>query len=231
VTREFREKKALVLAAGQGTRLRPLTDRVPKCLVEIDGRPLLDYWLERLEACGISEALVNTHHLSESVRGFLEEARTRLSYRLTESFEPELLGPEDLCLVIYADNLSTVDLEAMVDFHLSHEDPFSMLLFHTSRPKECGIATLDDVGRIVAFTEKPENPPSDLANAGVYVVDGTLYAEIAAMDAFDIGFDVLPKLKGRMRGFIHDGFHMDIGNLDALETARREAPVLFRSRR
>jgi mannose-1-phosphate guanylyltransferase len=236
------DRKALVLAAGRGTRLAPLTDRIPKCLVEIDGRPLLDYWLDALEACAVTDVLVNTHHLPEPVRSFLAHAREKRPFAIHESYEPELLGSagtighnasfvskDELCLIVYADNLSTVDLGALVAFHLSHEDPCSMLLFHTSRPRECGIATLDDAGRIVEFTEKPEAPASDLANAGVYVVDGALYAEIAAMGAFDIGFDVLPRLVGRMRGYAFEGFHLDIGNLEALERARREAPSLFGS--
>ena len=243
MTNSSSKPKALVLAAGRGTRLQPVTNHVPKCLIEIDGRPLLDYWFDQLEACGASNVIVNTHHLPGLVRTFLTHSNRTRPFDLRESFEPELLGSAgtishnasfvesgEICLIVYADNLSNVDLGALIDFHRAHQDPFSMLLFHTKRPRECGIATLDETGRIVEFCEKPEKPESNLANAGVYVVDGELYAEIASMKAFDIGFDILPRLTGRMRGYAFDGFHLDIGDQAALDQARRDAPLIFQNR-
>jgi mannose-1-phosphate guanylyltransferase len=137
------------------------------------------------------------------------------------------VGPDETCLIIYADNLSAVDVMDMMDFHDRHEDPFTMLLFETPTPRQCGIATLDDDGRLVEFVEKPEHPKGNLANGGVYVVDGELYREIAEMQAFDLGFDVLPRLIGRMRGYVFDGYHRDIGNPESLEAARRDAPSVF----
>jgi NDP-sugar pyrophosphorylase family protein len=122
-------------------------------------------------------------------------------------------------LVIYADNLSTIDLSALLAFHRAHEDPLTMALFHAPNPRACGIATLDDAGRITAFTEKPENPASDLANAGLYVLDAAAWREIADMGAFDFGFDVLPRFVGRMRGFVHAGYHRDIGTPESLAQA------------
>ena len=234
------ETKALILAAGLGTRLRPLTDRTPKCLIPIEGKPLLGYWLEALAHAGVDEALVNTHHLHEQVEAYVAEVNARSTVRAQTTFEPELLGSAgtvranagwiegaDTCLILYADNLSSVDLGGFLEFHRSHGDPFSMLLFHAPDPKACGIAELDAEGRIVAFVEKPAEPRSDLANAGVYAVTAEAYREIAAMDGFDLGFDVLPRFVGRMRGWCFDGYHLDIGNAEALEKARADAPRVF----
>lgn len=239
---ETSRTKALVLAAGLGTRLRPLTDRTPKCLIPIEGKPLLAYWLEALDRAGVEEVLINTHHLHEQVEAFVATAERSSGPKIRTTYEPELLGSAgtvhanagwmdgaQTCLIVYADNLSSVDLAAFLAFHHAHDDPFSMLLFHAPDPRACGIAELDDEGRIVEFVEKPAEPRSDLANAGVYAVSAEAYREIAAMDGFDLGFDVLPRFVGRMRGWSFDGYHLDIGDAAALERARADAPRVFGS--
>lgn len=231
--------KAILLAGGLGTRLRPLTDSVPKCMVEIAGRPLLDYWFEALAAAGIRDVLINTHHLPGPVRHYLIKKNTQ-GFRAVEAFEPELLGSAgtisanadwaadaDDIVIIYADNLSDLDIAEFLAAHRAHGDPMTMLLFHAPNPKACGIAELDGDGRVMGFEEKPATPKSDLANAGVYAVSADAWREIAALQAFDLGFDVLPRFVGRMHGHIHTGYHRDIGNHQALEAACREAPALF----
>jgi mannose-1-phosphate guanylyltransferase len=232
--------RALLLAGGLGTRLRPLTDTVPKCLVDIDGRPLLDYWFDALHGIGVRDVMVNTHHLPEPVRAFLAQ-KNREGFNAQESYEPVLLGSAgtiaanapwadgaDDVLIIYADNLSSLNLRSFVAEHRRHGKPMTMLLFHAANPKACGIAAMDASGTIVEFEEKPAQPKSDLANAGVYAVTADAWREIAAMKAFDIGFHVLPHFVGRMHGHVHDGYHRDIGNLEALAAARAAAPSLFR---
>jgi mannose-1-phosphate guanylyltransferase len=235
---------ALLLAGGVGSRLRPLTDSIPKCLVEIAGRPLLGYWIDRLIEAQIHEARVNTHALADQVRAFIDRVNIEGPLRLVESHEPELLGSAgtvranadladaaDQIVIIYADNLSNIDLRPLLDFHRSHGDPFTMVLFHAPNPRACGIAELDADGLVTSFKEKPEQPTSDLANAGLYVVDAALYREIANRGGFDIGFDVLPQLVGRMRGWVWGGYHLDIGTLSALDQAREDAPKVFAVRR
>ncbi len=234
--------KALLLAGGLGTRLRPLTDATPKCLVEIAGRPLLDYWFGALGEAGIRDVLINTHHLPEAVRLFMHE-KNRHGFRSVETFEPELLGsagtiaanPDwaddtDQIVIIYADNLSDVDIAELLAAHGGHGDPITMLLFRAPDPKACGIAELDSENRVMAFEEKPAAPKSDLANAGVYVVTSAAWREIAEMRAFDLGFDVLARFTGRMRGYIHDGYHQDIGDINALNAGRKAASHVFGER-
>lgn len=236
--------KALLLAAGLGTRLRPLTNATPKCLVPIGGRPLLDHWVDRLGDAGVTEAVINTHSLADKVHDHVVEVNRAGRLRLVDAFESELLGSAgtiaahaslvddaDEIFIIYADNFGDVDLRRMLEFHRGHEDPLTMQLFRAPDPRACGIAELDAACRVVAFVEKPKEPRSDLANAGIYVVDAGAYREIAAMGAFDLGFEVLPRFVGRMRGWVWDGYHLDIGSFEQLERARRDAPALAAGRR
>jgi NDP-sugar pyrophosphorylase family protein len=227
------------MAAGLGTRLRPLTDRVTKCLVPIGGRPLLDYWCDRIAAAGLSDVLINTHHLPEQVRAYIAsvnaEGRSGGRFAMREAYEPKLLGSAgtvhanrswaddaDRVLIIYSDNLSGVDLTELLRFHASHPDPVTMLLFRTENPQRCGIAEMDAANRITAFIEKPERPRSNLANGGIYVVDAAAYGQMADMAAFDLAFDVLPRFVGRMRGWVWDGYHLDIGTHESLARAEQD---------
>lgn len=232
--------KALLLAGGLGTRLRPITETIPKCLVPIAGKPMLDYWYDSLETAGIQKVLINTHHLREQVCDHIRKANETRGLEVIEAFEPSLLGSAgtvhahrdwagdaDEVIIIYADNLSDIDLTALLAFHRSHSNPMTMMLFHTPYPEQCGIATLDGEDRITEFVEKPEHPASDLANAGLYVVSAEAWREIADMNVFDFGFDVLPHFVGRMHGFAHKGYHRDIGNHDALVQANTDAAKLF----
>jgi mannose-1-phosphate guanylyltransferase len=223
--------KAFLLAAGLGTRLRPLTDRVPKCLVEIAGKPMLDIWLEALAKAGVDEVLVNTHHLAELVDGHV--IRRSGPPRVRLSHEPVLLGSagtllanrdfvdgEDMFLVVYADNLTDFDLGALVDAHRSGRDVATLSVFHAPRPSECGIVDVRD-GRVVGFVEKPADPPGDLANAGMYAFSPQVLDEIRGPLPQDIGFHLLPGLVGRA-GVVSlgDTFFLDIGTPAALDRAR-----------
>ena len=231
---------ALLLAAGLGTRLRPLTDSVPKCLVPIAGRPLLDIWIRRLTECDIREARINTHALAEVVRAYIAQINAQNSLLLAEAHEPVLLGSAgtvtvnanladdvDEIVIIYADNVSDIDLRPLLAFHRQHTDPLTMVLFRAPNPSACGIAEIDHDGRITAFVEKPKAPTSNLANAGLYVVDAAVYREIAEMHAFDFGFEVLPQFVGRMRGWIWGGYYLDIGTHESLKLAQLDARELF----
>jgi histidinol-phosphate phosphatase family protein len=232
--------KSLLLAAGLGTRLRPLTDSIPKCLIPIAGRPLLDIWIQRLIECGIREARINTHALAKVVRTHIAQINSENELLLVEAHEPALLGSAgtvtanadlandvDQVVIIYADNLSDIDLRPLIAFHRQHDDPMTMLLFRAPNPSACGIAELDNEGRIISFIEKPKAPASNLANAGLYIIDAAAYREIAEMKAFDLGFEVLPRFVGRMRGWTWGGYHLDIGTHESLQRAERDAREFF----
>ena len=227
--------KVLVLAGGVGSPLHPGPDAIPKCLVQIEGRALLDYWVDCLVESGILEARINIHAHAERLREYIGLVNSSGRIRLVESYEPKPLGSAgtvaantnlaefaDEIVIIHADNLSDIDLRALLTFHRQHGDPLTMVLFRTPNCCARGITELNGEGRIVSFAENPEQPTSDLANAGVYVVNAAAYREIAAMRAVDLDFDVLPKFVGRMRGWVWGGYRLDIRTQEAIEHTCRE---------
>ncbi|MGE5286762.1 MAG: nucleotidyltransferase family protein [Micromonosporaceae bacterium] len=228
--------KAFLLAAGIGSRLRPITDSVPKCMVVIDNRPLLDIWLDAFHRAGIDEVLVNLHHLPDVVRLHLAE-RTRPPAVRTV-FEPELLGSagtlvgnrqwvddEEFFLACYADNLTDFDLRSLIDAHRRHGQAATLTVFHSERPSAGGVVELDDAGRVVGFTEKPSQPVSDLTNAGMYAFDPSVLEDIDGTPPLDIGYHLLPRLVGRAHAVLVEGYFRDIGTIESYRRAREEWPA------
>lgn len=225
--------KAFLLAAGFGTRLRPITDTVPKCLIRIGGRPLLDIWLDKMKAVGVREVLVNTHHLAALVHDHVR-ARGR-EPRVVLANEPELLGSagtlvanrsfvqdDEFFLAVYADNLTDFDLGVLVDAHRSGGVTATITVFEAPRPWECGIVDVDD-GRIVGYVEKPARPTGNLANAGMYAFSPEVLDLVEGPGPRDIGFHLLPRLVGQSRAVgIGSSRLIDIGTPVALELARAE---------
>lgn len=228
--------KAFLLAAGQGTRLRPLTDHTPKCLAPINGVPLLSIWLDFCELLGIKEVLINTHHLAGQVRGWAERQKSPVKIHL--SYEETLLGSAGTIAanrafigdagsfyVFYADNLVKTDLAPLQSVHRRHGGVVSMGLFHTPRPRDCGVVTLDAGGCITSFEEKPASPRSDLAFAGLLIASASLFDWLPQPGGFaDLGKDVLPRLTGKMWGVPLAGYLVDIGTPENYARAQREWP-------
>jgi mannose-1-phosphate guanylyltransferase len=225
--------KAFLLAAGIGSRLRPITDSVPKCMVLIDDRPMLDIWLDALDRAGVDEVLVNLHHLPDVVRHHL--AMRTGSPAVRTFFEPELLGSagtltanrqwvagEEFFLACYADNLTDFDLRTLIDAHLTHGAIATLAVFHSERPSAGGVVELDEAGRVIGFTEKPSEPVSDLTNAGIYAFHPSVLDEVDDMPPKDIGYDLLPRLVGRARAVPVEGYFRDIGTIEAYRLAREE---------
>ncbi|MGO8960362.1 MAG: NDP-sugar synthase [Streptosporangiaceae bacterium] len=228
--------KAFLLAAGVGSRLRPITDTIPKCMVAIDGQTLLDIWLDAFDRAGVDEVVVNLHHLPDVVRHHIA-ARTGPPAVRT-FFEPELLGSagtlianrgwvygEELFLACYADNLTDFDLRSLVRAHREHDAVATLTVFHSERPWAGGVVEIDAVGRVIGFVEKPANPVSDLTNAGMYAFHPSVLDQIDGVPPKDIGFDLLPQLVGRARAVLVEGYFRDIGTADAYRRAREEWPV------
>lgn len=224
--------RAVVLAAGLGTRLRPLTDTTPKCLIDVGRTTPLDFWLDRLHRCGVDDVLVNTHHLANQVHAHIS-ARQHRPPRVTVAYEPELLGSagtlkanaeflgrDDTFLAVYSDNLTTFDLSLLINAHRASNTRATITVFRTSQPSRCGIVEVDGE-LMVGFEEKPSNPRSDLANAGMYAFSRATLSKIAGDPPLDIGFDLLPTLIGQARVVsIGDAYFTDIGTAEALRQAR-----------
>jgi mannose-1-phosphate guanylyltransferase len=225
--------KGILLAAGNGTRLRPLTNSIPKCLVPIRGTPLLGIWLQWCAAYGIDQALINTHAHSESVSEFLAAYRSQV--RVTMTREPELLGSagtlhvnraflagEREFAVLYADVLTNCRFDKMLEFHRLRRAPVTVGTCRVPNPAQCGILATDEAGRVVEFTEKPELPKSDAAFAGIMIGGPALLEQVPATVPADIGFDVLPRLVGQMYAFPIMDYVLDIGSTEKYEQAQSE---------
>jgi mannose-1-phosphate guanylyltransferase len=228
--------KAFLLAAGLGSRLRPITDVTPKCMLAIGGRPLLDIWLEAFDRAGVDEVLVNLHHLPDMVSRYLAAHEGPPAVRTV--YEPELLGSagtlaanrrwvddEEFFLACNADNLTDFDLRSLIDAHTERGAIATLTVFHSPNPSAGGVVELDRTGLVVGFLEKPRQPVSDLVNAGIYAFRPSVLDEIAARPPRDIGYDLLPRLVGRARAVPVEGYFRDIGTPDAYRRACEEWPV------
>ncbi len=228
--------KAFLLAAGVGSRLRPITDAIPKCMVMIDDRPLLDVWLDAFDRAGIDEALVNLHHLPDVVRDHIAARPGPPVVRTF--FEPVLLGSagtlaanrdwvdgEEMFLACYADNLTDFDLRSLIDEHCEHDAIATLTVFHSERPSAGGVVEVDGDGTVVGFVEKPTEPASDLTNAGMYAFHPSVLDEIIGPTPSDIGFHLLPPLVGRARAMLVEGYFRDVGTVEAYRQAREEWPA------
>lgn len=222
--------KAVLLAAGLGTRLRPYTDDKPKCLIEIGGTPLILIWLRSLLKSGFSEILVNTHYLSEQV----VECVSKSSYEkyITFVHEPELLGTaatliknidflgDEDCLLIHADNFMKSDLDSFLKANSSRPDYclISMLTFRTGNPKSCGVVEIDENKVVQKFYEKVDSDHGNLANAAVYALSNQLAKSLTYEK--DFSRDVIPALLGKIYSVETDGYFVDIGTPESLRQAR-----------
>ncbi|WP_316187598.1 MULTISPECIES: nucleotidyltransferase family protein [unclassified Bradyrhizobium] len=228
--------RALLLAAGIGSRLRPLTDTTPKCLVRVHDRPLLDYWLDLVFEGGVERALLNTHWLAEQVRAHVKNSPWRSRIDLVH--EDALLGTGGTVLanrawfggqpflVAHADNLTDFDVAGLIAAHRGRPAGcvMTMLAFRTDDPRSCGILELDSQNRVLAFHEKVKNPPGNLANGAVYVFDPAVIGDIAALGKpiVDLSTEIIPNYLGRIFCVETSGYHRDIGNPESLRRAHLE---------
>ncbi len=232
--------RALLLAAGLGTRLAPITNSVPKCLVEIEGRPLLSYWLELLYDGGLRDILINLHYLPDLVRNYI--ASSPYAGNITTVYEDKLLGTAGTLLhnkaffnggpamLVHADNLTLFDLQSFVarfETRTPNID-ITMMTFRTDAPETCGIVELDHDGVVQAFHEKVKNPPGNLANAAVYILAPSVmtFIESLGKDVVDFSTEVLPRYIGRINTFENEIYHRDIGTVESLAAARLEYPPI-----
>ena len=218
--------KGMILAAGEGKRLRPLTNQIPKPMLSLAGRPLLEHIIIHLRECGITDLAVNLHYLPAVVMDYFGHGRL-WGVNLRYSVEESLLGSaggvkrlqsffDDTCVVYYGDVFTRADLRLMVEFHKRAGVMATMGLYRVPDPWNRGIVQLDDTQTIIRFAEKP--PPdqvfSDLANAGIYVLEPEVLNYIPAGQPYDFGNDVFPNLLARgvrMAGYVIEDKVIDIG--------------------
>lgn len=230
--------RALLLAAGLGTRLRPLTDVLPKCLAPIRGRPLLDFWLELLLENGIAQVLVNTHYLANLVTEFV--GASPWAERVTFVHEPKLLGTagtvlqnrdffgNEPFLVAHADNLTLFNVHDFAARHAARpaQAEMTLMTFETADPRSCGIVELDTRGIVQAFHEKAPMPPGNLANAAVYLLEPAMIDFLAGLGKPEIDFstEVIPRFLGRIFTYRNTDYHRDIGTIASWNEAQSDFP-------
>ena len=200
--------KAMILAAGEGTRLRPLTATQPKPMLPVAGIPTLEWIVRWLAAYEVREIAMNLSWLPETVERYFGDG-SRLGVSLRYSIEDKVLGTaggvkrleaffDSAFVLVYGDVLTDFDLEALIRFHQSRPPgpKVTLSLTRVPNPTECGIVAIDEAGRINRFVEKPPANEvfSDLANAGVLIMEPEILASIPPEMFYDFSLDLFPRL-------------------------------------
>jgi len=224
---------AILLAAGYGTRLRPLTEHKPKCLIELNGRPLLDIWINKLINLGVDEILINTHYLSDQVEEFI--CKHKFRDRIQLSYEKEIKGTAGTLirninffknrdgLLIHADNFCADDLKKLLLAHNNRQEicDITMLTFQCEFPKECGIVEVNQKKIITNFHEKVDKFHGYLANGAIYCISKRALLEIENKfySAVDFSNEIIPKFLDRIYCYESNQFFIDIGTVKNLQKA------------
>ncbi|MDP8980852.1 MAG: nucleotidyltransferase family protein [Acidobacteriota bacterium] len=196
----------MLLAAGEGRRLRPFTDDRPKPMIAIAGRPILEHTVRLLARYGVRDLAINLHYHPESIVDHFGDGR-RFGVRIQYSRESELLGTagavkklesffDEPFLVVYGDNLTDIDVERFSAFHRAHSALVTIALFHRENATASGIVGFADDGRVTRFLEKPRPDEifSNWVNAGILIAEPAILAHIPSAGPSDFGRDVLPAL-------------------------------------
>jgi NDP-sugar pyrophosphorylase family protein len=221
--------RVMIMAAGKGTRLRPLTDLVSKPMAPIVNRPALHHILRLLGRHGFGEVVINLHHLPETITDWFGDGGS-LGMDITYSFEPELLGTaggvknnatflgDDTFLVMSGDALTDIDLTGLVATHRRRGSIATLAVKEVPDPSLYGVVVVDDDDRVVGFQEKPprEQALSRLCNCGIYVFEPDILSHIPPDQFDDFGRRLFPDLL-RSRVPFHAltmaGYWSDVGNL------------------
>ena len=227
--------RAILLAAGLGTRLRPLTDTTPKCLVPINGKPLLDIWCESLFAAGVTRLLINLHYKSEQVQKHISNSKFAKSVETI--FEPHLLGTAGTLnanrqffenqdgILLHADNYCEADIKQLISAHTNRPSKcdLTMLAFRTPTPHTCGILEVDEQNVLKQMYEKSHDDHGNLANTAFYILSKKLIAELG--DETDFSNEVIPKYFGKTLVVETSETFIDIGTPETYALAQQVAKI------
>jgi mannose-1-phosphate guanylyltransferase len=229
--------KAIILAGGYGTRLKPLTERRPKPLLPVAGRPCIDYVLRSLASAGFHQIVVTTSYMSDRVIKRIGDGRDYKA-SILYSFEASPAGTagavkrvaefiDDTFVVASGDVLADVDIKGLYTYHRGVRSLATMALTEVDDPTQFGIVETDRENRIVRFHEKPrpEEVFSHLINAGIYILEPDVLDFIPSNGACDFSGDVFPGLLSKDKpiyGKKVDGLWMDIGRPQDLQRANLE---------
>lgn len=232
--------KAVLMAGGEGSRLRPLTIVRPKPMVPIVNKPVMEHVLALLKRHGITDVIVTVQYLASVIEDYFGDGSS-LGMRISYSVEEIPLGTagsvkavqdqlDDTFLVISADALTDFDLGSILDFHRERNATATLTLYQVPNPLEYGVVIIDDEGRIRQFLEKPSwgEVFSDTVNTGIYVLEPKIFDYYEGGKAVDFSQNVFPELlrnKDRLYGYVASGYWCDVGNIQ--EYMRANADVLL----
>jgi NDP-sugar pyrophosphorylase family protein len=229
--------KAMILAAGLGTRLRPITETLPKPLVPVAGRPLIAYVLAQLRAGGVRDVVVNLHHLPEAVRAALGDG-SRWGVRILYSEEPELLDTgggvyqarawlDEPFLVLNADSIHDVPLADLERFHRDRGGIATLVLRRDAEAERYGLLHVDASHRLRRFRGEPRDVPGPLTAlmyAGVGIWEPRVF-DFMQPGVYSLTRDVIPRLMNAgeaIHGWEYDGYWRVVDSAADLERAQRE---------
>ncbi len=231
--------KAMILAAGEGTRLRPLTLETPKVLLPVEGKPLLGYTLFWLRNHGISAVAINLYHLGNKIEDFLGDG-SHFSVKILYSHEDTLLGTaggvkrvesffDGPFVVVYGDVLTDFNLKDMIRFHQEKKSIATIAIFKATNPWDVGIVEINDEGRILSLVEKPPrgSEKSNLASGAVYVLEREILKHIPSEEFEDFAYAIFPKLLELnlpIFGYVlkPEDYLIDIGTIEKYHNANED---------
>jgi NDP-sugar pyrophosphorylase family protein len=231
--------RTMILAAGLGTRLRPLTDLISKPMAPIVNKPVMEHILELLAVNNCREIVANLHWHAEAITSYFKDGST-WAVNLTYSYEEELLGTaggvkkvqkflqDDTFLVISGDALTDIDIADLLKFHKSRDALATLVVTRVDDPSDYGVVLIDENCKIVGFQEKPprENVLSDMANSGIYVFEPEIFHLIPEDSFYDFGRELFPRLVGMgypLYGFVNNRYWNDVGSLEQYQQGNFDA--------
>jgi mannose-1-phosphate guanylyltransferase/phosphomannomutase len=231
--------KAVVMAGGEGSRLRPLTSERPKPLTPVANKPVMHHIVDLLRRHGVTEVVATLHYMADEIETYFgtgSDIGVAMHYVVEDSplgtagavKQAESLLGADPFIIISGDALTDMDLSAVVAYHRSRGAVATIALRRVSNPLEFGVVVTDDQGRITRFLEKPSwgEVFSDTINTGIYVLDPLIFQYMEAGKSYDFSRDLFPQMlrDGRpLYGVVMDGYWTDIGNLQQYQQANYDA--------
>jgi len=236
--------KIVIVAGGLATRMLPITETIPKCLIDIEGKPLIQHQLEFFQKKGYTEIIFCIAHLAGMVKEYFGDGK-RFGVNISYSEEPkELLGTagavglikqmvKDTFIVYYGDNLTTMDFDDLIAFHKKEKSDFTIVMRDLPKDyKSSSIITIDKNNNIASFIEKPSEQQWEeyknhkkYINSGIYVLEPEVLNLIPENKKYDFAKDLIPDLmsKGKVvKGFVSNNFFREIGRVEKYEKFKEE---------
>ncbi|MCK5283478.1 MAG: nucleotidyltransferase family protein [Nanoarchaeota archaeon] len=227
--------KAIILAGGEGTRLRPLTYKIPKALIPIRGKTLTEHVIDILKKYGANEIILSIAYKREAMKDYFKDGK-EFNIGISYVEEPEPLGTagpliilnkqnkqlKETFFMVNGDNLFNVNLKEMLEFHKKNKATATIGLSRIEDPRSYGVAVLDG-DKIAEFIEKPKDPPTNYINSGYYILEPEVFELIKDKEKAMIEKDIFPILakQGKLYGFKCDNMWFDTGTPERLAKVRK----------